>query len=367
LGLKRVRLAVNSIDRHNIAWDKPELSVDSAHDNFITRLVDYGITITYVLQFWDKATVARGESLPHQRFKTEEEIQRYLDFVQFIVRHFKDRVQYFELWNEPNPEKSTTWIEVEDYIELVRQVVPVIREEYPEAKIQVGSVTGLHNPNTPDAKDYLFTILSSDIMPLIDAVSWHPMYGTSPDYYGEFYSGYPSFVQEIKDVASAHGFRGEYKANEINWRSPDCFWCNPDDPLYSNTIAAKYYARGIVMHLGMNVTVSVAGQSSLRVPSYSTVRNLCTIMAGVKLESIAMEIETEATNAKHYGFSLPNGDSLLALWTDGVAVDDDPGIETTVTLSDFSARKVTARVNAIVLIFDSPLLACRGEHAGSRV
>lgn len=342
LGLKRVRLAVNSIDRHNIAWDKPELSIDPAHDEFITGLADYGITITYVLQFWDKATVARGESLPRQRFKTEEEIQRYLDFVRFIVRHFRDRVQYFELWNEPNPKKSTTWIEVEDYINLVRRVVPVIRQEYPEAKIQVGSVTGFQGPpDAEDSRNYLFTLLKSDVMPLVDVVSWHPMYGTSPEYYGEFYYEYPSFLQEIKDVASAHGFQGEYEADEITYSSPEVFWRNPDDPVNSEIVCAKYYARGVVMHLGVDVTVSVAGMSSLRIPSYTTVRNLCTVMAGAKLVSLSVKIESEATNIEYYSFSLSNGDRLLALWTDGVAIDDDPGIEATVTLPGFSAKKIT--------------------------
>ncbi len=37
---------------------------------------------------------------------------------------------------------------------------------------------------------------------------------------------------------------------------------------------------------------------------------------------------------------MPNGDKLLALWTDGIAVDDDPGVEATLTLSGFSAQKV---------------------------
>ncbi len=33
-------------------------------------------------------------------------------------------------------------------------------------------------------------------------------------------------------------------------------------------------------------------------------------------------------------------DELLALWTDGVAVDNDPGIEATLTFPGFSAQKV---------------------------
>ena len=51
-------------------------------------------------------------------------------------------------------------------------------------------------------------------------------------------------------------------------------------------------------------------------------------------------LEREATNIRSYSFYLPNGDKLLALWTDGIAVDDDPGVEATLTLSGFSAQKV---------------------------
>jgi len=41
-----------------------------------------------------------------------------------------------------------------------------------------------------------------------------------------------------------------------------------------------------------------------------------------------------------FGFSLPNGDRLFALWTDGVAVDDDPGVPSTLTFPGTSAQKV---------------------------
>jgi hypothetical protein len=41
-----------------------------------------------------------------------------------------------------------------------------------------------------------------------------------------------------------------------------------------------------------------------------------------------------------YSFSLPNGDQLVALWTDGVAVEEDPGVPATLTLPGFSAQKV---------------------------
>lgn len=333
-GVKRVRVAIAGLEPELVDWDKPEFSIDPNHDDVFTRMADNGITITYVLTFWDKVTYPGGEGAPCARFKTEGEIEHYLEFVRFIVNHFKDRVQYFELWNEPDiPRYCPKWIESADYINLVKRTVPVIRQEYPEAKITVG---GVSNTRFPNASDYLFDILESDIMSLVDVFAWHPMYGTSPAYdlYRDYYYQYPSFVQEIKDVASAHGFVGEYQADETGWATPET--AISDQPwVYSPIVAAKYFGRGILMHLGMDIGVGVPDDNSV-------VRNLCTIMAGAETVNLPIQIQSTATNIVSYTFSLPNDDYLVALWTDGVAVDDDPGIEAILTFPGFSAGKVIA-------------------------
>ena len=344
LGVKRARFSINDLDSPKADWSKPEFSIDPSHDDFITSLADNGITITYVLSFWDKESVSKGEELPSPRFKTEEEIQRYLAFVQLIVHHFKNRIEYYEIWNEPTITDTIQWIEVEDYINLVERTVAVIRREYPEAKIVVGSTSYLI---FPEDQEYLFTILRSDIMPLVDVVSWHPMYGTSPEYdfHRQYYYEYPSIVQEIKDVASAHGFTGEYEADELNWLTPDqadSTIIQMDWPIaYSETKCAKYLARGIVMHLGMDVTVSQCLLTN-KPQLFHTRQNLCTIMAGAEPVSLPVEIESAAENIKSFNFSLPNGDKLVALWIDSVAVDDDPGINSTITFPRNACQRVVA-------------------------
>ena len=261
-GAKRIRLSINEGDTGQVDWSKPELEIISSHDDLITNVTERGITITYRLQFWDKAFHESGGEVPSPRFKTEDQILRYLDFVRFIVRHFKDRIQYYEIWNEPShlPADIMT-VEVDDYLNLVRRAILVIREEYPEAKIVVGSISGM---NDPTIREYLFTILRSDIMPSVNVITWHPMFSTSPEYESQYYYEYPAIVQQIKETASANGFRGEYIAEELVYRSPDCTWCNPSDYLYSNIVAAKYYARGVMLHLGMDVSAGVAGNSSTR-------------------------------------------------------------------------------------------------------
>ncbi|HDL85345.1 MAG TPA: hypothetical protein ENH11_03295 [Candidatus Acetothermia bacterium] len=258
--------------------------------------------------------------------------------MRYIVHHFKDRVQYFELWNEPNVSECGQRIEVEDYINLVRRAVPVIREEDPEAKVVIGAVTPLVDCGR---YDYLFGILNSDVLPLVDAISWHVgAPSLEYEYWREHYIRYPSIVQQIKEVASAHGFTGEYIADELNWRSP----LNPFEAepwIYSPIVAAKYYARGMVMNLGMNLTVGVAGLSSARPQVFSTVRNLCTIMDGTETLMIPAEIQMDAKRVAYYGFALPNGDKLFAIWTDGVAQDEDPGIPATITFPGLTAKTVT--------------------------
>jgi hypothetical protein len=326
MGVKRFRLGINNGDQDKLDWSKPEFSVDPAHDQFVTDLAENGIQMTYFLSFWDKATYPGGVGYPCPRFQTEPEIERYLDFVRFIVGHFKDRIQTYETWNEPDVPACAQYLAVEDYVNLVERAVPVIREEYPEAKIRVGGTTGLSNP---DSQAYVFAILESDVMPLVDVVSWHPFYNESPASHPWYYYAYPAIVQEIKDVAAAHGFVGEYEANEMSWQS------------HPETVCAKYYARGDVRHLGMNVTAG-----NLRIPhsnaaSMGAVRNLATLMAGAQPTDLSLSVQTTAADVVSYTFALPGDDYLVALWTDGIAADFDPGITTTATLPGLADHTVT--------------------------
>ena len=186
VGLKRAMLTVNACEAMTagkivVDLTKSEFAVEPNHDEIFTIVAENGVQITYTLSFWDKDCTCTEDVLRGPRFKTEGQIQRYLDFTQFIVSHFKNRVQYFEIWNEPELEVPGQRIDVEDYIHLVKQAVPVIRQEAPSVKIQVGG------SSLRWGREYLFDIFESDIMPLVDAISWHPFYGESPECCAEYY------------------------------------------------------------------------------------------------------------------------------------------------------------------------------------
>ncbi|NIM92945.1 MAG: hypothetical protein GTO18_04450 [Anaerolineales bacterium] len=345
IGLKHVKMSINEGEYFTNAevsvsldWSKPELSIPPKFDNYVTDLVSHDIIITYVLIFWDKANHPEGWEV-QSRFKTEEEISRYLEYVRFIVTHFKGRVRYYELWNEPNIEFPLQYIEPADYINLAKRTIPVIKQIDPQAKIVVGCTSGSADPG---AREYLFKILNSDLMPMADVVSWHPLYGDVPDsgLFPEYYASYPSLLAEIMDTAKRNGFQGEFNVSEISYKGPGCGGCGIDDPSFSDIVSAKYTARGIILHLGNGISSGVGGTSSERHIHTNTVQNMANIFAGASADAFAVEIQTDAQNIKAFTFTKTDGSKLVAIWTDGVAVEIDSGMLATLTIPNFSAGEV---------------------------
>jgi hypothetical protein len=66
------------------------------------------------------------------------------DFVAYsraVVNHFKGRVKYWEIWNEPD--QSDYWIPQDDlvaYGQLLKAVYPVIKKEDPTAQVVMGAI-----------------------------------------------------------------------------------------------------------------------------------------------------------------------------------------------------------------------------------
>jgi hypothetical protein len=101
---------------------------------------------------------------------------------------------------------------------------------------------------------------------------------------------------------------------------------------------AKYTARAVILHLGLNLTMGVTNYENLWLAS--VIRALCTVMAGAEVEDLPVVIASPATEIKYYGFALPDGTRLVGLWTDGAAVTVDPGIPTTFTFPGITDQTV---------------------------
>lgn len=335
LGMKWMRLSLDKMDWIEI--DSPEkfsqFHVDPLQDQAIDELLGRGIQILYTIVYWDPKIQTSGG---YSRFRNEDEIQRYLDYVQFIVEHFEGRIEYYSLLNEPNIDfGSQQYVEAIDYINLVRRTVPIIKQADPNAKIIIGEVTPLVSTN---AIDYLFEILQSDVLPLVDGICWHGSGDTSPEYKADEYYEYQALLPEIRRVASENGFSGEFWVTEMHWRTPASPHPSEYDE-YSGRAAAKYLARGILMHQGMDFVSGIAEN----ITEYKTpvMQNLATLLAGAEPFEINVEIETQAEKVLSFGFLLPNGDHLLAIWSDGIAVDHETGLLARLTIPATTALEVT--------------------------
>ena len=331
LGLKQVDMTLqeNEVPEDgDIDWSRDEFEIPTVFGDFVDALGESGISAAYVLMFWDKANHPDGWEGITSRFKTEEEIQRYLEFVRFIVDHFKGRIRTYKLWNEPDacgePEQC---VEPADMINLIQRAAPVIHEEDPQAQIEIPSNVIFYD------RDYLFSILNSDVMPLVDVVDWEtaPGGGGPTEGWSAYYVEYPALAKDIEETATMNGFSGEYWAGGIlTWWSLG----NPAPPLpypASATRGAKNVIRGVVLHrgLGVGTHLAVPNEPSISRPAF---QNLCTAMAGLAPFDLPAVIEEEVADLKQYAFTLLNGDYVLALWRDVEPGPDDAGVPVTVTL-----------------------------------
>ena len=330
LGLKWVRLGFwnSGLNWQRVRRAPGSYAIDTAPDNFVTDLAEGGITVGMTMGVGDGRS--RGDDMWRI---TPSALDDYREYVRTLVQHFKDRVQYFEIWNEPDT--GTNWGRIPpiDYARLVRHVAPVIRKEAPEAKIVIGAIGGWWQPKFPGYgnasrytlhREYLEEVLCSGIAPLVDVISWHPFYGHRPD--DPYYQNYTKMVGEIRRLAAVQGFKGEYLVEEALWRVESAD--EPQGPV-SAIVSAKYIARTIVMHRGLDITVTVSGMFPGKCPDVT--RRLCTILAGAEADDFPVVLHTESSEVVYYGFQLPNGDRLIALWSNGVAVDDDSGIVADIT------------------------------------
>jgi hypothetical protein len=338
LGEKRIDTSMQEVEEP-IDWSLDEFEVPQQYDEFINDFNANGVAVNYLLHFWDKAGHRNGEVLATPRFKTEDQILDFLDYVRFVVSHFKGRVQYYTIWTEPDAcgGSNIKCIEPEDYINLLRRTIPVIHEEDPAAKIALGPVVLYF------ARDYLDTILNSDVLPSLDVIQWHGIYDVTPDseFYGDYYYEYPTIMAEIKQTASGNGFAGEYWGTELELGAGPNPPGQPWEPIETWRMAYKYQARFFVIHVGMDIGVSWPIEGTPLALAYRTKANLNTLMNGSQPAAIPVQVVSEAEIIASYGFSLPNGDRLFALWSDGVAADDDPGSPATLTFPGVSDTTVT--------------------------
>jgi len=181
LGVKWTRLQASwsSIEKEKGKFDfsRTDSAFASALDNGITPFVTIGgsnkaYTGEYIPED-PKLTEIYGIR-PAPPTVSEEALESWLFFVDTTVNRYKDQIQYWEVWNEPN--HFAYWggpPDGKEYGRLLYATAKLIRELQPDAKILGGSMAGLDPEFTED-------FLSLGTGPLLDIITYHH-YGIIPE------------------------------------------------------------------------------------------------------------------------------------------------------------------------------------------
>jgi len=371
--------------------EKGKLHVDDRAEAAVTEAVKNGLQVVMTLDKgnWLYAPTPRKLDRTRDLIETysnnpgwqkivleyQPQLDGYLDYVRFMVRQFKGRVKVFEAWNEWGP---YSYEEGKKYARLLKRVIPIIRQEDPQAKIMPASSGWL----IADDFGFFKALGDEGLLSQVDVIGFHPFYDPSPldPYLMSFASDFPRF----KKMMEGYGFKGSYIASE--W---DFFSAYPpsDLPGYVNREAhsemqkAIYSARLATTFAHLNIInlwnetfqtmETMRGLSLLRntfpnevicptqpEPVYYMARTLSTALEDVKGYDLPVAFSNDRREVTHCGFLRGNGERLLALWLPGVA--EERGEEGTFLATDVVLKGVKGRNASIIDVLngtEQPLVA----------
>lgn len=167
IGVKWIRL--------QSGWQKTEKEkgvyefswLDRVVDNLISRGMKPWICLCYGNALYGGQAEEVFGAVGCPPIFTEEQRTGWAGYVRALVRHFKDRVQAYEIWNEPDG--IWCWkhgVNARELGEFTRDTARIIREEYAEAEIIGGVICSrdLH---------FINEALKTGMGETIDAISFH--------------------------------------------------------------------------------------------------------------------------------------------------------------------------------------------------
>lgn len=158
-------------------WTETDKAFDIALKNGITPFVTIGGGNRLYSRLTTYDNPAEAEIYgykPEPPVKDPVAMNAYLNFVRAVIDRYKDKIDYWEVWNEPN--HRNYWGSTPDgkeYGLLLVQTAEIIKELDPGSKVIGGSMAGINPEFTND-------FLSVGADKLIDIISYHN-YGAVPE------------------------------------------------------------------------------------------------------------------------------------------------------------------------------------------
>lgn len=376
LGLKWVRIGYHDdvINWHWVEQKKGELKIDPYADATVTEMYDNGVETILCLNFGNRLYTEHKEREMPQLWewnyeppkppKTKEALAAWERYCRFMVRHFKDRVRYFEIWNEwTNPCYWGDKPDVYLYIKIARIAIDVIREEYPEAKIVLGSYNGFlygisrwsRAELERKRKEHPFMIAIAEFAKEVDVIGYHPFYNTDPE--ADEINTYDADIRRFMEFCHGEGFQGAYSVSEFSYANTtpgfegDMWWGHFDCTEFEK---AMYTARLIAIHTSYGMSsifcetnnachpldLSLFRRATIQDPVdarqpqavYYMMRNLSTYLDGVEGFESTLSVSGASRRFMQKSY-IRNGEHLFALWLEGRGKESFPGEEVDLTLN----------------------------------
>jgi len=148
--------------RQAISWDDVEPQQGqfdfSKYDAIFNTLEQHHIRTLGILCYTARWTGREWNAPPDP--------EHFAAYVRAVVQRYKSRIKYWELWNEPDQRLYWTQQDgMKGYVQLLKAVYPIIKEEDPTAVLVLGSV------NTPFPLRDMYRQGAKD---LFDVVNIHP-------------------------------------------------------------------------------------------------------------------------------------------------------------------------------------------------
>ncbi|HEY3320591.1 MAG TPA: discoidin domain-containing protein [Planctomycetota bacterium] len=386
-GFKWARIGYHDdpINWHWVEKEKGVLKIDPATDAAVSELAAHGVNIVMSLNFGNRLYCGPATRTMPQLWewnydmpappKTPEAIAAWTRYVEFMVTHFRDRVQHFEIWNEWNI--SCYWgaaPSVADYLAVARAAIPIVRKNAPAAKIMMGSWAGFPHgiakwspaQLADQEKKTMFLDATRELARDIDEIGWHPFYQTDP----ENLRNYVADVRALRAWLATTGFRGHCMVTEWNYSAlyPQMpseaaakAWCGGFKA--TEIEKAKLVAQVFTRHTALDAesffcemyfpqfgpldlsllrrTFDADPISPLQPQAaYYVTRNLATMLDELEPGELECAIDRAPAGLETYALKSPAGPAL-ALWIGGRAKDTCEGVPVDVRLK-LACGKATA-------------------------
>ena len=273
-GVKWIRIGQyeNSSDYTSWDWIEQKRGVYAAPpglDDYVNWLVDNGVDVQVQLMYGNPMYTSPSGKLPDSIIPepgtfhnddrslfsvfwaptTPAQISAFINYVKWMVGHFRGRIHYWALWNEEDIGYWNPWGDPEEYGRLLKAFVPAVHEVDPDAKVIYG---GQADPIRDFAKRALDTCQCASG---IDVFAYHtyPGYGQNmnPETmdYGAYQNESPAKLRDF--VRHYPGIRPDIKFWDDEFNSIPS-WTGSDE-----SVQSKYIPRGMLYNLAAGVKTFV--------------------------------------------------------------------------------------------------------------